>query len=46
MSYHVHIGLIHIIITWLSIMAVGPLWRYAATHFSDTAIGKAMAYIY
>jgi hypothetical protein len=46
MSYHVHIGLIHALIVWMYILIIGPLWRYAASHFSDTAIGKAMAYIY
>ena len=46
MDMHVHIGLLHVLTVFASVIVVGFFWRLAASRYSDTAIGQAMAFVY
>lgn len=43
---HIHLGVMHAIVTFLSVIIVGFFWRTLAAHNSDNALGQAMAYVY
>lgn len=46
MGNHVHISALAFLTVALFIIMFGVAWRTVATRYSDTAVGKAMAYIY
>lgn len=43
---HIHLGLQQIAATFASVLAVGFFWRIAAARLHNTALGRAMAFIY
>lgn len=43
---HVHIGVQQVAVTFASVLVAGFFWRVIATKYHDTAIGRAMAFIY
>lgn len=46
MTTHVHIGLFHILVNFLSVILVGVWWRLIASHNKDNPVGQAMAFAY
>jgi len=46
MNAHVHIGFVDCVQFALMLIVVGFIIRTAEAKFSDTALGKALAYIY
>ena len=46
MNAHVHIGFVDIIQLALGLIIVGFIFRTVEMHFSETALGKALAYVY
>lgn len=43
---HVHLGLLHALITFLTIIPIGFFWRWIAMKYSDSPWAQAMAFIY
>lgn len=43
---HIHLGLIHALGVFASVVAIGFFWRLIAAHNSDNAVGQAMSFIY
>ena len=43
---HIHLGLIHALGVFASVVVVGFFWRLIAAHNSDNAVGQAMSFIY
>lgn len=43
---HVHIGALHAIGAFLSVIVVGFFWRLLAAYNADNAMGQAMSFIY
>ncbi len=43
---HVHIGILHALTTFLTVIVVGFFWRWLSMTKSDTAWGQAMAFLY
>lgn len=46
MNAHLHVGFIDCVQFLLMLLIVGFIVRTAEAKFSDTALGKALAYIY
>lgn len=43
---HIHLGVLHALVTFASVIVVGFFWRIVAAHNSDNALGQAMAFVY
>lgn len=46
MPTHVHVSMMTALVTVLTIIIFGLLWRSAAAKLSDSPVGKAMLFIY
>jgi hypothetical protein len=43
---HIHLGVTHLITTFLGVIIVGFFWRLASMKWSNTSLGKGMAFVY
>lgn len=43
---HLHIGTLEAIKVFLMVIVVGFFWRLGALYWSDSPIGKSMAFLY
>lgn len=43
---HVHLGILHALVIFASVVVVGFFWRLVASWNSQNAFGQAMAFIY
>jgi hypothetical protein len=43
---HIHVGLLHGFIVFLTVVVFGFFWRVIAAHNSQNALGQAMSFIY
>ena len=43
---HIHLGVLHAIGIFMSVVVVGFFWRIIASHNADNAVGQAMSFIY
>jgi hypothetical protein len=43
---HLHVGVLHALSIFASVVVVGFFWRVVAGHLHDSALGQAMAFIY
>lgn len=43
---HIHLGVQQVAITFASVLVAGFFWRIAAAKLHNTAVGRAMAFIY
>ena len=43
---HTHLGLVHAIGIFTSVIIIGFFWRLASMYWKDYPIGQAMAFIY
>lgn len=43
---HVHLGALHGLVIFMSVIVYGFFWRLLAAHNSDNALGQAMSFVY
>jgi len=43
---HIHIGILHAIGVFASVVVIGFFWRLIAAHNSDNSVGQAMLFVY
>lgn len=43
---HIHIGALHALSIFSSVIIVGFFWRLLAAHLKDSPVGQAMVFIY
>lgn len=43
---HIHLGVVHAVGIFASVIVVGFFWRLLAAHNADNALGQAMSFIY
>ena len=43
---HLHVGIVHAIGVFASVLFLGFFWRLMAAHNSQNAVGQAMSFIY
>lgn len=43
---HIHLGVLHAVSIFMSVVIVGFFWRVLAAHNKDNALGQAMSFIY
>lgn len=43
---HIHLGILHALAAFFSVITVGFFWRLIAAHNSGNAIGQGMAFLY
>lgn len=43
---HIHVGFLHALGIFASVIVFGFFWRVLAAHNGDNALGQAMAFIY
>lgn len=43
---HIHLGALHAIGIFMSVVIVGFFWRVLASYNKDNALGQAMSFIY
>jgi hypothetical protein len=43
---HIHVGILHAVTIFASVIIVGFFWRLAAIYWSDSPVGQAMAFVY
>lgn len=43
---HLHLGVLHAIGVFASVVVVGFFWRVLAAHNADNSFGQAMSFIY
>lgn len=43
---HVHLGLLHAVGVFASVIVIGFFWRLVAAHNAENSIGQAMLFIY
>lgn len=43
---HIHVGLVHGLTIFATVVIFGFLWRVTAGLLHDTSVGQAMAFIY
>lgn len=43
---HIHVGILHAAIIFLSVVVIGFFWRVVAAHNAHNSLGQAMSFIY
>lgn len=43
---HLHVGVIHAVTVFASVIFIGFFWRLIAAHNSQNSLGQAMSFIY
>lgn len=43
---HIHIGVMHALITFAEVIIVGFFWRFLSMKYHNTPGGQAMAFVY
>lgn len=43
---HIHLGLLHAVGVFASVIVIGFFWRVVAAHNKDNSVGQAMSFIY
>lgn len=43
---HMHVGILHALGVFLSVIVIGFFWRLVAAHNAGNSVGQAMSFIY